>query len=43
MFYSTVHFIFVLLAVQGQQKCDNSKYALIFNFQMLEKNHKINK
>lgn len=43
MFYSTVHLIFILLAVQGEQKCDNSKYALMFKFQMLEKNHKINK
>lgn len=43
MFYSTVHLIFILLAVQGQQKYDNSKYALMFKFQMLEKNHKINK
>lgn len=37
MFYSTVHLIFILLAVQGQRKCDNSKYALMFKFQMLEK------
>lgn len=37
MFYSTVHLIFILLAVQGQQKYDNSKYALMFKFQMLEK------
>lgn len=43
MFYSTVHLIFILLAVQGQQKCDNSKSAPMFKFQMLEKNHKINK
>lgn len=37
LYYSTVHLIFILLAVQGQQKCDNSKYALMFKFQMLEK------
>lgn len=43
MFYSTVYLIFLLLAVQGQQKYDNSKYALMFKFQMLEKNHKIHK